>query len=110
MYLSVSIADIPDDLDTSHVHLLSVKLSGIARKYHSLGILLGIHVAKLREIEALSPDSRIFLANILNEWRKERRPLTDIIMAVRSSPINNQELASELEQKWSKEGYSESQK
>ena len=92
----------------SHIDLLSVKLSSIAHKYSMLGIQLGINDAKIREIEALSADSRIFLANILGEWRQERRPLTDIIIAIRSSPINKKKLASELEQKWSEEGYSES--
>ena len=104
---SVSIADIPKKFDTSHIHLLSVELSGIAYKYSTLGIHLGIGPSEIRRIEVLSAGPRITLAKMLIEWRKEGRPLTDVIMAIRNPVLNNPMLAHELEQRWRKEGYSE---
>lgn len=90
----------------SDIRLLSMKLGDITHKYRVFGILLGIADYKIKEIEAHSTGVRVFLAEMLTEWRKAEMPLSDVLEAIRSVPISNRRLAHHLEEKWRREGYS----
>lgn len=107
VFTSVSTADIPEKFDVSDIPLLSIKLGDITHKYRVFGILLGIADYKIKEIEARSTGVRVFLAEMLTEWRKAEMPLSDVLEAIRSVPISNRRLAHHLEEKWRRGGYSE---
>ena len=47
------------------------------------------------------------LQEMLCEWRRQGKPLTDVIKAIQSQRINKPKIAEQLKGKWTEEGYCE---
>ena len=106
-------SDIDDNFDgdpTKSLTVLTSKLSDIASQYSMLGLQLGISDGKIRQIESRVVDVKEYLRKMLVEWNKDEKPLTDILEAIRSPSIRNMRFAKDLEEKWIKDGFCESQK
>ena len=101
-------SDIDDNFDddlTKSFPILTSKLSDIKAQYSMLGLQLGISVGKIKEIESCVVDVKEYLQKMLVEWNKEKRPLTDILEAIRSPSIGNMRFARE---KWINNGLCQS--
>ena len=107
--------DIPNNFDelkdlTEAYSILVSKLAdtGVAAQYKMFGIQLGVPNAKIEQLEQRNVDVRAYLNRMLIFWRQQGGgDLREILKAIRSPTINNQQLASKLEKRWKSKGYCE---
>ena len=108
LIFSFIVTDIPSDLDKFSLGILTSSLNDTAADYHTLGVMLGVSVNKIKAIEKRVVDVKIYLSQMLEKWRsksEENPQLTDIIKAIRCPTIGNMRLARELEKKWREQGF-----
>lgn len=79
-------------------------LGGIAAKYQSLAIQLGIPLDRVKALEVQVIDVKRCLERMLDAWKSKNRPLSEVIGALRKQSISRNVLATDLEKKYKKMG------
>ena len=96
--------DIPAQLTLDHLSILIGSLDGIAAKYQSFAIQLGVPHDTVKKLEDRVTRVQKYLEDMLAFWLKQKKPLSELVDAVRKPPIHNVVLANELEEKYKKLG------
>ena len=105
-----TLAAVPSEFnidDDDHFSLLTNKLSDIAARYSDFGVQLCISNDRIKEIEQRVHDVKRYLQDMLADWLKQGKPLTDVLDALRGPAIRNPNLAGKLERKWRQDGFCE---